>query len=104
MYGKLSRVISVGFDLTDQLLITYCGFVKYCRRNGVERDGAVSVYRLQVSVRFSHVGVSAERCHCVGCTHVLYLVALTSACLNETLVKSGYANISLMHFTVASKL
>jgi hypothetical protein len=76
MYRKLSRVISVGFGVTDQLLITYCACVKYCRRNGVEGDGAVSVYILQVSVWFSHGGVSAERCHCGGCTHVLYLVAL----------------------------
>jgi hypothetical protein len=32
---KLLGIISVGFDVTDQLLIRSFAFVKYWRRNGI---------------------------------------------------------------------
>jgi hypothetical protein len=34
MQTKLLTIISVDFDMTDQLLIVYCTFVRYCKKNG----------------------------------------------------------------------
>jgi hypothetical protein len=34
MQRKLLGIISVDFDATGQLLILYCAFVKYLRKNG----------------------------------------------------------------------
>ena len=34
MQRKLLGIINVAFDATGQLLIIYCAFVKYLRKNG----------------------------------------------------------------------
>jgi hypothetical protein len=34
VYTKLVRIISVCFDVTDQLLIRFSAFVRYWRKNG----------------------------------------------------------------------
>ena len=42
MQRKLLEIISVDFDATVQLLIIYCAFVKYLRKNGNETKQCIS--------------------------------------------------------------
>jgi hypothetical protein len=47
---KLLEIMSVGFDVTDQLLIRFSVFVRYWRKNGSTRDSASAIHRLQESL------------------------------------------------------
>jgi len=51
MQRKLLGVISVDFDTTGQLLITYSAFVKYLRKMGIQWSGASAVRGLQLGGR-----------------------------------------------------
>jgi hypothetical protein len=42
MQRKLLGIISVDFDITDQLLIIYSAFVKYLRKNGNKMRQSIS--------------------------------------------------------------
>jgi hypothetical protein len=54
---KLLGIISVGFDVTDQLLIRLLAFIRDWRRKMViQCDSTSSIHRLQESLRFSEEG------------------------------------------------
>jgi hypothetical protein len=50
MQRKLLGIISVGFDVTGQQLITYSEFVKYSRKMGIQWGGASAICRLQEGI------------------------------------------------------
>jgi hypothetical protein len=47
---RLLGTISVGFDVTEQLLIRYFAFVGHWRKVGVQRDSTSAIRRLQESL------------------------------------------------------
>jgi hypothetical protein len=57
---KLFGIISVGFDVTDQLLIGFFAFVRYWREKmGLQLDSTSPIHRLQESeegsiLQYSH--------------------------------------------------
>jgi hypothetical protein len=59
---KLLETISVGFDITDQLLIRFSAFVRYWRKNG-------STMRLRESLWFGEEGSIVQYSDRVWGTH-----------------------------------
>jgi hypothetical protein len=47
---ELLGIISVGFDITDQLLIRFSALISYSRKMGVQRDCTSAIHRLQESL------------------------------------------------------
>jgi hypothetical protein len=50
MQEKLLGIISVNFNATGQLLVTYSAIVKYLRKNGNKMKQCIAFYRLQESL------------------------------------------------------
>jgi len=82
MQGKLLGIISVDFDATGQLLITYSPFIKYLRKNGNTMKHSSAIYRLQESLWFSYKGGLVKYSDWIWYT--MKLVQLIKMCLNET--------------------
>jgi hypothetical protein len=77
---KLLGIISVGFNITDQLLIRFSAFVRFWRKNGSTMhqlfiDFKTSVRREVLYNDLIELGVP------------MYLVRLIKMCLNETYSK-----------------
>jgi hypothetical protein len=47
---KLLRIISVGFDITDELLIKFSAFVRYWRKMEYKEIRTSAIHRLQESI------------------------------------------------------
>jgi hypothetical protein len=47
---KLLVIISVDFDVINQLLIRYFAFIRYWRKMGVKWDCTSAIYRFQESL------------------------------------------------------
>jgi hypothetical protein len=54
----LLGIIIVGFVITDQLLNRLSAFVRYWRKNGLEWDRILAIYRLKENLRNSEEGSS----------------------------------------------
>jgi len=80
---KLLGVISVDFDVSDQLLVRYSVFVSYRRKNGSIRDSTSDVYRYWVGLCLSEVFWKIL----INFSIPLKLVRLIKVCLNETYSK-----------------
>jgi hypothetical protein len=80
---KLLGIISVGFDVTDQLLIRLLAFIRDWRRKMViQCDSISSIHRLQESLRFSEEGNIVQYSLRVWGNHEINLA--DKICLNET--------------------
>jgi len=82
MQRKLLGIISVDFDATGQLLITYSLFIKYLRKNGNTMNHVSAIYRLQESLWFIYKGGLAKYSDWLWYT--MKLARLIKMCLNET--------------------
>jgi hypothetical protein len=47
---KLLEIISVGVDVTDQLLIRFSAFLRYWQKMAVQKDSTSAIHRLQKSL------------------------------------------------------
>jgi hypothetical protein len=72
---KLLGIISVGFDVTDQLLIRFSAFVRYWRKKWEYNE---TVHQLFIDFKKAYDSVSRE----FGIP--MKLVRLIKMCLNET--------------------
>jgi hypothetical protein len=78
---KLLEIISVGFDVTDQLLIRSFAFVRYWRKNG----STMRVHQLFVDFKKAHDSVRREVLYNIVIEFEVHmtLVGLTNICLNK---------------------
>jgi hypothetical protein len=80
---KWLGMISVGFNVTDKLLIRFSAFVRHQgKKMGVQWDSTSAIHRLQESLRFSEEGSIVQYSHRVWAP--MKLVRLIKMCLSET--------------------
>jgi hypothetical protein len=84
---KLLGTISVDFDVTDQLLIRFFAFVRYCRRKKWEYNE--TVHQLFVDFKKAYDSVRREALYniLIDFRIPMKLVRLIKMCLNETYSK-----------------
>jgi hypothetical protein len=83
---KLLGIISVGFDVTDQLLISFSAFVRYGRKKWEYNE---TVHQLFIDFKKAYDSVSREVLYniLIEFGEAMKLVRLITMCLNETYSK-----------------
>jgi hypothetical protein len=83
---KLLGIASVGFDITDQLLIRFSAFIRYWRKN---RSYNKTIYQLFIDFKKAYVSLRREVLYIILIEFgvPMKLLRLIKTCLNETYSK-----------------
>jgi hypothetical protein len=98
---KLLGMISVGFDITDQLLTRFSAFVRYWREKKWEYNK--TVHRVFIDFKKAYDSVRKEVMYSILIEFrvPMKLVRLITMCLNETYIKIRIGkHLSVNQYTV----